>query len=179
MRKMSAYTRKLRRGGEAAQHYQGAAWLNTIQACRTYSAEAPEWSGLSGTMPAATESLLVVNDAADNLLHHRVPPEDTHTYEVISHAIDVAHIRYMHIQPDTDNPAHAPLIAAKATMNAVAERRRRTGRWGLSGPERAVLAKAIELYETVLLASSPKQMQLAARMRRDGLKRGKVWVATK
>lgn len=173
---MSAYARK-KRSIEANHYYDGAAWLNTIQACRTYSDEAPEWSGLSGTMPTATQSLLVVNTAADDLLHHRVPPEDTHTYEVIAHAIDVAHIRYMHIQPDTDNPAHAPLIAAKATLSAVAERRRRTGRWGLAGPEREVLAQAIALYEEVLLASSPKQMQIAKEMRWEGLRRGKVWSA--
>lgn len=175
-RKMSAYARKMRRS-EAAQHYQGAAWLNAIQRCRAYSPEAPEWSGLAGNVAAAHEALLIVRAAADDLLHHRVQPEDDTTFNLLGHAVDVAHIRFMEIEPSTDNPAHAPLIAAKATLSAVAERRHRTGRWGLAGPDRAVLAEAIDLYETVLLASSPEQMSRASLFRLDALKRGKTWGA--
>ena len=42
-----------------------------------------------------------------------------------------------------------------------------------------VLAAAIDLYETVLLASSPEQMHKAALFRLDAIKRGKVWGASK
>jgi hypothetical protein len=179
MRKMSTRTRKMRRMGEAAQAYQGAAWLNTIQSCRAFSPEAPEWSGLAGNMGIATDALIVVRAAADDMLHHRVDPDNRDTFNLLSHAVDVAHIRFMQIQPDEGNPAHAPLLAAKATLHQMAERRRRTGRWGLAGPDRAVLAEAIDLYETVLLASSPEQMHKAALFRLDALKRGKVWGASK
>jgi hypothetical protein len=179
MRKMSTRTRKMRRMGEAAQEYQGAAWINTIQRCRPYSPEAPEWSGLAGNVAAANEALLFVRAAADDMLHHRVKPEDSTTFDLLSHAVDVAHIRFIEIQPSEDNPAHPPLLEAKAALHSVAERRRRTGRWGLAGPEREVLAAAIDLYETVLLASSPEQMHKAALFRLDALKRGKVWGASK
>jgi hypothetical protein len=176
-RKLSPYARKMRRKGDAAQHFQGAAWLNTIQACRNFSDEAPEWSGLAGNMTMATDALIVVRAAVDDMLNHRVDPESRETFNLISHAIDVAHIRFMQIQPDEDNPAHAPLLAAKAALHSIAERRRRTGKWGLAGPDRAVLAEGIDLYETVLLSSSPEQMHKAAMFRLDALKRGKVWGA--
>jgi hypothetical protein len=179
MRKMSARTRKMRRMGEAAQGYEGAAWINTIQACRNFSDEAPEWSGLAANIGIANDALEIVRAAAGDMLHHRVKPEDRETFNLLSHAVDVAHIRFMQIQPNEDNPAHAPLLEAKAALHSVAERRRRTGRWGLAGPEREVLAAAIDLYETVLLASSPEQMHKAALFRLDAIKRGKVWGASK
>ncbi|MBS3998135.1 MAG: hypothetical protein KGZ67_12545 [Hydrogenophaga sp.] len=177
-RKMSAYARNMRRRGEAAQHYQGAAWLNTIQSCRTYSPDAPEWSGLAGNMTAATDALLIVRGALDDMLHHRVQPDDSMPFDLLAHAIDVAHIRAIQIQPDEANPAHAPLAAAKNTLQQMRERRHRTGRWGLAGPDRAVLADAINLYEQILLASSPAQMHKAATIRYDAIQRGKVWSAT-
>lgn len=177
MRKMSAYARRMRRGGEAAQHYQGAAWLNAIQRCKAYSEPIPEWTGLANTATAATESQLVIRAALDDLLHHRVEPEDATSYNLLAHAVDVSHIRALQVKADPSNPMNAPLLAAKAALNQVSERRQRTGRWGLAGPERAVLAKAIELYEEIITNSSPEQMHKAATIRYDGIRRGKLWSA--
>lgn len=177
MRKLSAYARKIRRQGETAQFYQAAQWLNTIQACRNFSDESPDWSGLAGNVGAANEALLSIRNALDDMLHHRINPDNPEPYELLAHAVDVAHIRYLQIQPTHDNPVTPPLLEAKAALSEMRQRRERTGRWGLAGPERAVLAHAIDLYEEVLLASSPAQMNKAARMRLDGIKAGHFWTA--
>jgi hypothetical protein len=173
---MSPYARKMRRRGEAAQTYQGAAWLNTIQSCRNFSDESPDWSGLAGNVQAANDALLTVRGALDDFLHHRVKPEDTEAFDLLGHAVDVAHIRALQIQPDQDNPAHEPLLAAKRVLQEVRERRHRLGVWGLSGPDRAVLVDAIDIYEAILMSSSPAQMHLAVQIRFDAIKRGKTFV---
>ena len=177
MRKLSPYAQKLRRKSEAEQCYQGAAWLKTIQSCRNHSPEAPEWSGLAGTLSGANDALLIVRGALDDMLNHRVQPEDGTTFDLLAHAVDVAHIRSIQIDPGDKNPAHGPLLTAKAALQQVRERRQRVGRWGLAGPERSALVEAIDLYEAILLASSPMQMNKAARLRYESIKRGKVWGA--
>ena len=175
-RKLSAYARKVRRI-EATQVFNGSAWLNTIQRCKPYDRPIPEWTGLANTSGSATDAQLIVRGALDDMLQHRVQPEDTSSFDLLGHAIDVAHIRALQISAHESNPLHAPLLAAKATMAALRQRRERVGRWGLAGPERDVLTAAIDIYDQIISLSSPEQMSKAAMLRCDALKAGKVWCA--
>lgn len=176
-RKLSTYARKVRRS-EAAQVFNGSTWLNTIQRCKPYDRPIPEWTGLANTSGSALDARLIVRGALDDMLQHRAQPEDSSSFDLLAHAIDVSHIRAIQIKPDSSNPLHAPLLAAKATMAAVRQRRDRVGRWGLAGPEREVLTAAIDIYDQIIALSSPEQMSKAALLRYDALKAGKVWRAS-
>lgn len=159
-RKLSAHGRKLKRQGGPVIALNG--WLRTIEACKPVE-EDPR---------LANSLLLMVHDALKKLLDHQAQPGETAPFDLLAHAIDVAHVRYMQIDPTTDNPAHDPMLAAKTALLAIRERYRRTGRWGLAGPERAPLIQGIDLYEQVLLASTPAQMMAATKIVMNGIKRG-------
>ncbi len=171
-RKLSPYARKMRRS-EAAQLFNGSALLNTIQRCKPYAEPIPEWTGLGNT--SATDAQLLVRGALDDLLQHRAQPEDSSSFDLLAHAIDVSHIRAIQIKPDDTNPLHAPLLAAKASLRAVRQRRERVGRWGLAGPEREALTAAVDIYDQIITLSSPEQMHKAASIRLEALQAGKVW----
>ena len=173
-RKLSPYARKMRRS-EAAQLYQGAAWLNTIQRCKPFAEPIGEWSGLANTSTLATDAQLIVRGALDDLLHHKAQPDDTSAFDLLAHAIDVSHIRALQIKPGDSNPLHSPLMAAKAALHEIRRRRERLGRWGLAGPERETLTEAIEIYEQIITLSSPEQMHRAVQIRHAALKRGAVF----
>lgn len=151
------------------------AWLAAIERSRPFDDE-PVVPGLTeATGGNAVAAAIMVRTALDDLLAHRVEPEDTRAADLVSHAIDMAHIRALQIQPDDDNPALPTLLAAKAVMHQVRQRRVRVGAWGLAGPEREPLLAAIDIYEDVLKASSPHQMAKAVDIRREALRKGKIW----
>lgn len=174
MRKTTAYARKRRlhtlRGHEATAAVEAlkADGLIAIQRCAVYSEEA-------GNLYAAVEALLIARGAVDDMLHHRVAPEDSTAFSLLGHVVDVAHIRALQIQPDEANPAHQPLLDAKAALYEIRQRRQRTGKWGLSGPERQVLRDAVDIYEELLRASAPAQMHEAVKIRAAAIKKGQFW----
>jgi hypothetical protein len=177
MKKSTPHGRRLKRLGinPATDTVISNAWVNAIQRCRTYTAEPIAGARVAGSLSAAHAILLHVREALDDLLHHRVAPDNKRPYEELAGAIDVAHIRALQIQPDTDNPAHRPLLEAKAVMYRLRQRWERLHQWGLAGPDRPVLVAAIDIYEEILRASSPKLMNAAELMRVDHLKRGHFW----
>lgn len=75
--------------------------------------------------------------------------------------INVASVRAEEIGSNTD--VLASLAAAGAALVDCQDRRDRLGRYGLTGPGLQAVGAAIDVYEQVLRASSPKQMQLAER----------------
>lgn len=168
MKKTSAYARK-RRLKPGQYIAPGHTWISAIERCRPFDAD-PVVPGFEGTDVNARAAALMVRESLDNMLSHQTPPCDAQDYNNLRHAVDVAHIRALQIQKGEDNPMHAPLMAAKAAMKRVKERREASGRWGLSGQDRAALIEAVDLYQTILEASSPAQMDAAARMRADWLR---------
>lgn len=167
MKKTTAYARKRRL--KSGQYIEpGHSWISAIERCRPFDAE-PVVPGFEGTDVNARAAALMVRESLDNLLSHQTPPADTKDFDNLAHAVDVAHVRALQIQEGEDNPMHAPLMAAKAAMKRVKERRESSGRWGLSGQDRAALIEAVALYQTILEASSPAQMDTAARMRAEWL----------
>ena len=172
-RKTTRYTRK--RGLKQGQYIEpGHSWITAIERCRPFDAE-PVVKGLQGTDVNATGAALDVRTALDSLLSHQVPPEDGAAFTLLAHAVDVAHIRALQIQPDDSNPAHHPLLAAKAALQQVRERHHRLGRWGVSSTDRLALTEAVEIYETILTSSSPQQMQDAVEVRVQALQRGQIF----
>lgn len=172
-RKTSRYTHK--RGLKPGQYIEpGHSWISAIERCRPFDAE-PVVPGMQGTEVNATGAALDVRNALDRLINHQVPPEDGTAYTLLAHAVDVAHIRALQIQPNESNPAHPPLIAAKAALLHVRERHNRLGRWGVSSADRQALTKAVEIYEAILTSSSPQQMQSAVDIRTQSLSRGQVF----
>ncbi|GLS13638.1 hypothetical protein [Hydrogenophaga electricum] len=178
-RKTTPYARKraARARHQAAHPVSDAnlAWITAIERSRPFDDD-PVIPGLTApTGSNAVAAAIMVRTALDDLLAHRVKPDDTRAADLVSHAIDMAHIRALQIQPDDDNPALPPLLAAKAAMYQVRQRRVRVGAWGLAGPEREQLLAAIDIYEDVLKASSPNQMAKAVDIRREALRKGYVW----
>lgn len=167
-RKTSAYARKMRRR-PAGEFYNGAEWLNTIQRCSQYSAEAPIGSWLTGTQPAADNMRRTVRAALDRFMQGHAAPDDTDTFDTLANAIGVAFVR-THETGGDRSAALEVLGLAKIALTAVKERWQRIHRWGATRIEQEALADAVELYETILLNSSPAQMTAAAEARMRILK---------
>ena len=171
MKKTSTYAKK--RGLKPGQRFvPGHAWLSALERCRPFDTE-PVIPGLEGTAVNAEAAALMVRDALDTLINHRAT--DCHPFDLLAHAVDVAHIRALQIQPNDSNPMHAPLIAGKAALQSVRERFERLGAWGVSSADKSALVAAVEHYETVLFASSPDEMARAAVMRSDALDKGMLF----
>jgi hypothetical protein len=172
MRKTTAYARKLKAG--LAVQADPTAMLCALIKTQQYSDSLPDWAGGFSAKAAADEAESRTRNALDMMLLHRVPPEDTLTYDILAHAIGVAHIRALQIQPDTENPMHLPLVAAKDAMYSIRDRWEEKKVWGLTGPERQALTTGVELYEQLLQASSPAQMEHAHQMRLAALRSGHI-----
>lgn len=167
-RKTSVYAAKQRRQGNT---YNGAEWLNTLQRCKPYSDDAPI-GGLFGTQSAATKAMLIVRQAFEALKSGTVPANDVQNFDKLSHAMGVACIRAAQIAgEDVANNIMLPtLITANSALMRCMERRRRLGSWGLDGPAITELTDAIEIFETIVQASSPAQMTNAVDYRNQMLK---------
>ena len=156
-RKTSAYSRKRRPG----HTYNGAEWLNVLQRSRTYSAEAPI-PGIDGTDSAVVKAQVLVREAQSALLEHARPPDPERTFDMLSHALGVAVIRALQIQPDeAHNPALPILKAGSEALIRAITRYQDAGTWGMDGPGRQDLTDAVDVYEEILCASSPAQMAKA------------------
>lgn len=173
MRKTSAYARKMRRRA-AGEVYNGTEWLNTIQRCAQYSNEAPIGSWLTGTQAAADNMRHTVRHALDRLLAGQVQPGDTDVFDTLAHAVGVALVR-THETGGDRSAALEVLGLAKIALTAVKDRWQRIHKWGATRVEQEALADAVELYETILMSSSPAQMSAAAEARMRILK-AQGWV---
>lgn len=175
-KKTTAYARKRRLPPGHVIKPDSQHWLRTIERLAPFSAE-PAVPGISEpTAINSTAACMMVRQALDDLFHHRAQPHDETPFNLVAHAVDVAHIRAITIEPEPEcNPMHAHLLAAKAAMASVRTRRAALGKWGLNGTERATLATAVDHYETILTNSSPEQMANAVDIRAEALRKGNVW----
>lgn len=93
-------------------------------------------------------------------LHNLLDGEaNEQAFMVVACAINVGGARSEQI--DGNKPALAVFDAAGEALTHAQRRNDVHGRYGLSGPEREHVKAAIEIYEQVLRASSPRQMHLA------------------
>jgi len=109
--------------------------------------------------------LLPVRLALQSLMDRTVPADDVRTHDTIAYAIGEAEVRYLEIGGRDNNPAMPIIIKAGHALNRARERWKRLGVWGLDGPAIQELKDGIELYEQVLLVSTPQQMHDAAMKR--------------
>lgn len=73
--------------------------------------------------------------------------------------------------PEVDsNPMLPPLVDGNNALRQVLNRRRTWGKWQVLPAEAETLRYAVDLYETILLASSPQQMATAVDLRMQALK---------
>jgi hypothetical protein len=138
--------------------YNGAEWMNAINRVRAYDDAPPP--GFYSTAEAASKAEIIVRDALQSLLDCKLPDNAEHAHDVLAHALGVTVIRALQIQP-LDNPMIPVLKAGTDAANRAIERFEKTGAWGLDGPGRGELVDAVEVYATVLKASSPAQMTKA------------------
>lgn len=168
MRKTTAYARRTAR----QPTFNGAAFLNTIQAARPYTEPAAPALGLFTTEDAAVKALVIVKTALVALTTGATPRGNEEHFDLLAHALGVSCIRAGQIggsEPE-GNPMLPPLIEGNAALRQVLNRRRTWGKWQVLPTEAATLTYAVELYETILLASSPQQMADAVALRLVALK---------
>lgn len=169
MRKTSAYARKMRRR-QAGEVFNGAEWLNTLQRCRQYTPEPLPGSWLPGNISAAENMRQTVQTSLHRLCQGQVKPEETDPFDHLAHAVGVAMVRTHEtpgdLSPGSDKDrALEALGLAKIALGAIKKRWQRINRWGATRIEQEALAEAVELYETILMNSSPAQMSEAAHTR--------------
>lgn len=127
------------------------AMFKVIQGSRAYADANPK---------AATLIMNKMRMALQRLSDALTPPDDIQDHDELMHGLAVALVRGHEIG-GTDNPCTEPLMAGVKALQRASERRGRTGRWGLDGPGIQELRQAVGIYEEILMASSPKQMQKA------------------
>lgn len=169
MRKTTAYARRIRRTGGA---YNGLEPLNAIMRTRGYTEQPMPEVGLLGTEDAAIKALVVVKTALVALTTGATPPGNEEHFDLLAHALGVSCIRAGQIGgPEVDsNPMLPPLVEGNTTLRQVLARRRRWGKWQVLPAEAEVLSYAVEIYETILVNSSPQQMVQAVDLRMKALK---------
>lgn len=169
MRKTTAYARRCRRDPVT----NGAAWLDTLAACQPYTDEKLPGSWLpEGTQIAATRTKAVVRGCFERLKAGITPLSDTDDVDTLSHALGVSCIRAAQIAGDaaSTNEMLPPLIRGNDALRAIILRRRKWTKWEMLPAEVEIIDWALEIYETILQASSPKQMVAAVRLRQETLK---------
>lgn len=127
------------------------AMFRVIQGSRPYRDANPN---------AATNIMVKLRLALQRLSDMATPADDIQDHDELMHAMAVALVR-SHEIAGSDNPCKEPLMEGVQALQRASERRGRTGRWGLDGPGIQALREAVDIYEEILMESSPKQMQKA------------------
>lgn len=168
-----ATNKKPRKKRPANRTFNGAAFLNTIERCKTYSHEvAPGGLVTEGTASAADKSELMVEAALQDLIEHTKPVDPERAFDVLSHALGVSVIRAIQIEHDeAKNPALPILKTGTDALQRSIRRFQDNGAWGMDAPGKVELAEAIDVYSQILRSSSPAQMEKATQERVKVIKR--------
>jgi hypothetical protein len=165
-RKTSHYARKNRLAG--TRTFNSIAWINTIQACAGYGQVQTVAGFNCETQSAAAMAEARVRGALESLLNHTPPADVERCFDVLSHALGVASIRAVQIQPDqANNPALAILNSGIQALMRAIDRWTGAKAFGLDADGRQALPDAVGVYSEILNASSPAQMEWAAGKRME------------
>lgn len=167
MRKMSKYARK-RRMGIVSPVYEGAAWVDVVMNSRPYTdEEVIPLLDATRTQGTADTAQVLVRSAYVAIKDGEADPLDSLERDRLAHAIGVTKLRAMEIAGEDPFTNHMlPIIHdAEQAVIRMDERYFKVKRWGFDGPALEAMAAMVELYETVLQASSPAQMAAAAEAR--------------
>jgi len=117
--------------------------------------------------------MLKAHTHLDMLERGLVPPGDEETHDYLCHVVGISQIRVCDIGMankdsggiDSANQLLLTLNAAAQGLMRARERHAKAGKWGLDGPALEPLREALDIYETVLSASSAQQMEQAQGVR--------------
>jgi hypothetical protein len=171
MKKTTAYARKRRAAGFSANGHgklNEYAWLRTIKICRSYDDESILDEVPTGEI--ATNAIVNARTALQKMLDCAIDPDDTDPHDMLAHVIGMAQIRTLDIGGTGANAFMEILNEAAQALGRARERWQRLRKWGLDGPGIEPMKTAVDIYESILLASSPKQMEHAQMIRLDQVK---------
>ena len=157
-RKLSAHGRKLKQGRGA---FNGVEFLNAISRCRPYTDEIiPGAVAKEPTQDAAEKSVKLVEGAYKRIQTGQTDPNDADDFNRLAHALGIAEIRAEQIagKDHASNPMLPILATGNAVLGQVRARRSKWGKWEMLPAEADFVFDALEVYEEILLASSPAQM---------------------
>lgn len=172
MRKTSAYARKRRGQGLDAHGWANAkqyAWLKAINISRPYDDE----SILDEVPTAEIVEKAIINArlTLKMLAEGAVKPDDTDQHDLMAHVIGMAQIRMLDIGGEGASAVMGTLNTAAQALQRMRNRWERLRTWGLDGPGIVAMREAVDIYEAILRASSPRQMERAQMVRLDQVKR--------
>jgi len=166
MRKSTAYAKKLQRQGN---QYNGAEWLNTITKSRAYDDQpVPGAVARETSMEAALKALNRVRLAFVQIQDN--PADGEHCFDLLAHATGVAKVRYAQIGGNDCEPVQI-IDKADDALLKVRARYIKWGKWEVLEKEAADVSEALDLYEMVLLNSSPGLMSDAVEIRQELLEK--------
>lgn len=162
MRKSTTYARKRRMN----PIINAGEFLNAIERSRAYTDEEIPGGFGGNTVTAANRAELLVRDAAHSLITHQRPLDPEHGFDVLAHAMGVATIRALQINPhEPSNPALPILKEGTLALKRSIVRYRESNAWGMDAKGKTALADAVDVYAAILHASSPAQMAKATEER--------------
>ena len=171
MRKTSKYANKRKQQGMV---YNGAAWADVVQRSRPYTSEnvVPGWN-VGATLDTAVMAALRARQAYESLRSGQVAPDDYEPHDLLVQALGVAVIRAAQVGTTerATNEALALLHEATEAMSRMIERHQRLGVWGLDGPALEQIASGLDVYEDLLMASTPAEMSRANDLRMQVLEK--------
>lgn len=166
MRKTTSFARKRARAGLSASpaalsitHFQRPG--QALKASLPYSDPVNEADGHKLMASHRTQ--------LQHLLDHTLSAGDTEAHDAMSHVIGMAQIRVMEMGGDGANDVMTRLNEAAYALQRTRERWEKTQAWGLDGPARSAMVDAMDIYEALMWASTPKQMQRAQNLRLERL----------
>ena len=169
-------TRKMTKFSRKRMHTDGTYIRNSFIApilhSRPYTDEPIIGMQVGATQSAADKSIKTVRDAFDALKAGATPPDNERNFDLVSYALDIACIRAGQIlgPEPADNIMLPPLIAANVAMRAVLARRKKWRKWEMLAAEIEAVDYALEIYHTIVMASSPAQMSEAVDLRMKALR---------
>lgn len=97
------------------------------------------------------------------VLHSNSTEPETRAHDEVIHALATARIR-AYLIAGSHNPAEAILMAGIQAVNKANSQWQQTQHWAMPPEDQKTMYDAIEAYETILMASSPLQMEEAYRV---------------
>lgn len=175
MRKTSKYARK-----KARQAVKPDSWLKKIQDNKPYSSES-----LYGETPSITKAKAAVTLVryAYTRIDNRISPADRQEdYELLAHAVVISQIRTYDSVGDGAKEVMDILNEAVGALEGVADTWRATKQWAMTGQQALAILDAVDIYEQIVMSSTPHEMEKAQTSRLDWLlgeyKKEKVCTST-
>jgi hypothetical protein len=166
MRKTSTYSRKRR------NQVQKDLWLTKIKDNKPYSDES--LFGEEATIERANRSLSLVKSAFSRVDNRVSPADKQEDFELLAHAVTVAQIRTYDIGGEGSWEVMVRLNNAIAALDRLAVYWKTHKTWAVPGSDAEILQDAIDIYEQILLSSTPYEMEQAQTTRLDWLNKSQA-----